>query len=54
MIPGHMSVIETASWEEALSKVEEVLVKESIVLVKGSRAIGLSNLVDSLAEIQDR
>jgi UDP-N-acetylmuramoyl-tripeptide--D-alanyl-D-alanine ligase len=54
MIPGHMSVVEVASWEEALSKVEEVLEKESIVLVKGSRAIGLSNLVDSLAETQDR
>lgn len=38
------------TWQEAVAKLEGKLNKESTVLVKGSFGVGLSNIVDTIAE----
>jgi UDP-N-acetylmuramoyl-tripeptide--D-alanyl-D-alanine ligase len=49
-VPVGVSVVLVPSWQEALVKVQEFLAQESIILVKGSRGVGLYNLVNNLAE----
>ncbi len=44
-IPVGLKVDMVSTWQEAVKKLESELDKESVVLVKGSNAIGLNNLV---------
>ena len=44
-VPVGISVDIVPTWKEAVEKLEEQLAQESVVLVKGSRGIGLDNLV---------
>jgi UDP-N-acetylmuramoyl-tripeptide--D-alanyl-D-alanine ligase len=49
-LPLSLSVDLVSSWEEAVNIIKKKLSTESVVLVKGSRAVGLDNLVTSLAQ----
>lgn len=44
--PVGLKVDMVATWQDAVKKLEEKLDQESVVLVKGSRAMGLRNLVN--------
>src|SRR5439155_24810468 len=44
--PVGLKIDLVATWQDAVSKLEEKLNQESVVLVKGSRAMGLRNLVN--------
>ncbi len=50
--PVHVTVTMVPSWQEAIQLLGERLDQESLVLVKGSRGVGLSNLVTAVAEQQ--
>lgn len=45
VLPVGLQVELVANWQEAIGKLDTILDKESVVLVKGSKAIGLENLV---------
>jgi len=40
------------SWQEAMERVEQELDAQPAILVKGSHAVGLSNLVDRLTKTE--
>lgn len=44
-LPVTISVEHVLTWQEAIEKLEHKLTQESVILVKGSRAIALDNLV---------
>jgi len=45
-MPIGISVEHVQNWKKAISKLENILVDESLVLVKGSNSMNLTNLVD--------
>lgn len=49
-MPLGISATIVPSWKEAVETLEKTLDQKSVVLVKGSRGMGLTNLVNSLAE----
>jgi UDP-N-acetylmuramoyl-tripeptide--D-alanyl-D-alanine ligase len=49
-LPFGLTVDMVPTWQEAVTKLEGKLNKESTVLVKGSFDVGLSNIVDAIAE----
>lgn len=49
-IPVGLSVEHVANWQEATAFLEKNLHEDSLILVKGSRVMGLDNLVTSMAE----
>lgn len=49
-IQSNVSVDIVPTWQEAIEKLHRCLEQNSIVLVKGSRGIGLNNLVDAMSE----
>ncbi len=49
-VPLGLSFEYVKDWQEAVSKVKERLDKEAVILVKGSRTLGLNNLVQELKE----
>lgn len=48
-MPVNLTVEQVPTWQDALTALEKSLDKDSVVLVKGSRGMGLKNLVDSVA-----
>lgn len=52
-VPVGLSIEHVANWQEAATLLENTVSKSSLVLVKGSRAMGLDNLVDVMAEKND-
>lgn len=49
-LPFGLTVDIVSTWEEAVSKLNDKLDKETAVLVKGSHKTGLDNLVDTITE----
>jgi UDP-N-acetylmuramoyl-tripeptide--D-alanyl-D-alanine ligase len=49
-VPLSVSLEMMKDWQEAVEYLEQTLEKGSVVLVKGSRGVGLNNLVDQLTE----
>jgi UDP-N-acetylmuramoyl-tripeptide--D-alanyl-D-alanine ligase len=49
-LAGKDKVSHYISWQEALDGVKRLLTKNTVVLIKGSRSIGLDNLVDKLSK----
>lgn len=52
MIPVGISVACVATWQDAVKELENNLGDDSLVLVKGSHGMGLSNLVNAISEPQ--
>lgn len=52
-IPVGLPIEHVANWQEAATLLEKSLKQESLVLVKGSRALGLDNLVNAMSNIND-
>ena len=48
-IPVGLTVVTVANWQEAITYLESALSQESLVLVKGSRGMGLTNVVNALS-----
>lgn len=48
--PVGLTVITVANWQEAMKHLEGALDQESLVLVKGSRGMGLTNVVTALTK----
>ncbi|MFI5333385.1 MAG: UDP-N-acetylmuramoyl-tripeptide--D-alanyl-D-alanine ligase [Candidatus Babeliales bacterium] len=48
-IPVGLTVVTVANWQEAIIYLEGALAQESLVLVKGSRGMGLTNVVTALS-----
>jgi UDP-N-acetylmuramoyl-tripeptide--D-alanyl-D-alanine ligase len=44
-VPVHITVDIVPNWQEAVAKLENKLVQESVILVKGSRGVALENLI---------
>lgn len=53
MIPVGVSVEVVATWQDAVKSLENNLSQDSLVLVKGSNGVGLSNLVKAISEPQE-
>lgn len=53
-LPVGVTVVMVANWQEAITCLEGSLKEESLVLVKGSRGMGLSNVVTALASDQQK
>lgn len=53
MIPVGVSVECVATWQDAVKNLEKNLAQDSLVLVKGSHGMGLSNLVNAISEPQE-
>ncbi len=50
--PLQVSVERVPSWQDAISHLQKELQTEAVILVKGSNAMGLSNLVDHFTKIE--
>lgn len=48
-LPVGLTVVTVANWQEAITYLEGALAHESLVLVKGSRGMGLTNVVTALS-----
>lgn len=52
-VPVGLRLEHVANWQEAVTLLEKSLERDSLVLVKGSRALGLDNLVNAMADKND-
>jgi UDP-N-acetylmuramoyl-tripeptide--D-alanyl-D-alanine ligase len=48
-VPVGLSVVIVPTWKDAVEQLEKSIDNESLVLVKGSRGVGLTQLVDAIA-----
>ena len=48
-MPVNVIVDHVSNWQEARQALQNMLEQDSVVLVKGSRGMGLDNLVDALS-----
>jgi UDP-N-acetylmuramoyl-tripeptide--D-alanyl-D-alanine ligase len=52
-VPVGISVDIVPSWKDAVEKLENKLVQESMILVKGSRGVALENLVNQFTKVEN-
>lgn len=48
-VPVNVALVHVADWSEALAAIKARLDQESVILVKGSNKVGLSNLVNAIS-----
>ncbi len=51
-VPINVVVDHVANWQEAHLLLENIVEKDAVILVKGSRSMGLNNLVDALSNVR--
>ncbi len=48
-LPVGLSAVVVPTWKDAVKQIEETVTEESLILVKGSRGVGLTHLVNAVA-----